>query len=261
MKYSSVPTPLSKFQLKRLFNHSDTLTKMFITIAISTGMRRAEIVNLKLNWLDLKSNTIIHPNTKNGKMRRYEIPIELSKILKKWVLYVRSLYPDTEWLFPNGWKPEEHIKKEHYHKLFSKAREKAGLDMVTPFSDKNYCKYTIHSLRDTFCCILLANGVDIYEIKDLMGHSKVSITERYYAYLPNKNKTETINTIFNSKTSPELNKRDPEVEKEFEGVEVDPIKELQMRLVNDEIGEEEYKRKLNLIGGFVADEEKNSYFG
>jgi integrase len=262
MKYNdSTPTPLTKSQLKRLIENSpNTLGRILIATAIATGMRRAEVVSLELKHINLQERTMLHPKTKGGKRRLYTLPENYVKVLKKWVNIIREYYPDSVWLFPNGWKPEEHIKPHRFNALFSEARIKSKLDIFNPYTKaKGRYKYNIHSLRDTFCCLLLQNGTDIYNVKELMGHSKLDTTLRYYAYLPNKNKTEIINRTFNSDTDSEKDKGDLIAENEYEVNSLDPIKELQFRLINDDITEEEYKRKLNLIGGLVLDDKKNSY--
>lgn len=55
-------------------------------------------------------------------------------------------------------------------------------------------RITFHSSRHTFATLLLANGVDIYTISKLLGHSSISITE-VYAKLMNKDRQTALNKL------------------------------------------------------------------
>lgn len=128
MKYNdSTPTPLTKEQLKKLIENSpNTICRMLIATAIATGMRRSEVVSLELKHINLQDRTILHPKTKGGKRRLYTLPESYIKVLKKWITLLKEYYPNTEWLFPNGWKPENHINPQRFNTLFSEARKKQG---------------------------------------------------------------------------------------------------------------------------------------
>lgn len=43
----------------------------------------------------------------------------------------------------------------------------------------------IHDLRRSFASLLVNANVDIYQIKDLLGHSSVAVTQKAYAHLQN----------------------------------------------------------------------------
>ena len=51
-----------------------------------------------------------------------------------------------------------------------------------------------HMLRHSFASLLLENGVDIYTIKDLMGHTNVRTTQ-IYAHIVNEQKEKAANTL------------------------------------------------------------------
>ena len=40
-------------------------------------------------------------------------------------------------------------------------------------------KVTFHTLRHTYASMLVQKGVDIYQVKELLGHSSIALTERY----------------------------------------------------------------------------------
>ncbi len=51
-----------------------------------------------------------------------------------------------------------------------------------------------HMLRHSFASLLLENGVDIYTIKDLMGHTNVRTTQ-IYTHIVNEQKEKAANTL------------------------------------------------------------------
>jgi site-specific recombinase XerD len=59
---------------------------------------------------------------------------------------------------------------------FNRAIDKLGLNQdITDRRDK----VTFHSLRHTYASQLVQAGVDIYHVKELLGHSTITLTERY----------------------------------------------------------------------------------
>ena len=59
----------------------------------------------------------------------------------------------------------------------------------TKFEGKRF-----HDLRHTFATLLLTNGADLITVKELLGHSSVTITEMYLDALP-KTKQDIVNKI------------------------------------------------------------------
>lgn len=51
-----------------------------------------------------------------------------------------------------------------------------------------------HGFRHSFASLLLENGVDIYTIKDLMGHTNVRTTQ-IYTHIVNEQKEKAANTL------------------------------------------------------------------
>ena len=47
-----------------------------------------------------------------------------------------------------------------------------------------------HALRRTFACNLLADGIDIKMVAELMGHKNIDVTHKYYAQYTSKKRKE-----------------------------------------------------------------------
>lgn len=48
-----------------------------------------------------------------------------------------------------------------------------------------------HSIRDTYATSLIRRGAKIMTVKELLGHSSISVTEKYYLYVFPEDKSET----------------------------------------------------------------------
>ncbi len=135
--------------------------KPIVIMALHTGMRRGEILNLEWAQVDLAKRTILVKNTKSGKDRPLPINETLfSALSKPW-----SQEGKGTLVFPNPatGKPFTELKKS-----FKQACKRAGI------TDLRF-----HDLRHTFASRLVEAGVDIITVRDLLGHFSVRVTERY----------------------------------------------------------------------------------
>ena len=71
-------------------------------------------------------------------------------------------------------------------------------------------KVVFHTLRHTYASWLVQNGVDLYTVKELMGHSTLPMTERY-AHLSKENLKNAVKKLEDRmKTTPKENESQPE---------------------------------------------------
>lgn len=149
-----------KEEEKLMENCSDTL-KPIIAVALNTGMRRAEILGLKWENVDFQAKRIRVEKTKNGRVRF----IPINDDLFKQILNLKSENGQSAFVF------------------FNPATKKPFLDMKTPF--KRACRISgieglrFHDLRHTFATRLAEKGIIMRDIRDLLGHFSVTVTERY----------------------------------------------------------------------------------
>ena len=136
-----------------------------IVFAVLTGLRLGEIVNLK--WEDIileKRKIIVRSNgsfrTKTGKIRTIPIGRELRKLLL-------NVQCKTGLLFRSGNGAQ--FRGEYISKQFKKAVRKCNLDSKLHF----------HSLRHTFGSYLVEQGVSLFHVQQLMGHSSPYVTQIY----------------------------------------------------------------------------------
>lgn len=149
--------------------YTDHLMPM-VLLALNTGMRRSEVFTLEWSDINLTTKTIrIRSEIAKSKSERF-IPINenLQYVLSKW----RSTQSDGQGLvFPNAdGKPFDNIFKSWKSLLKS-----AGIE-----------KFRFHDLRHNFASQLVMKGVDLYTVKELLGHSTITVTERYAHLAPTK---------------------------------------------------------------------------
>ena len=141
------------------------LKDIFLMAAL-TGMRVSEIVHLQWSNIDLEREVIRVENsegftTKSGKGRI----IPLNKLLLDLLISIRP-NQDQSYVFSR--------KGNRYSAGFISHRFKLYIRALGFNEDLHF-----HSLRHTFASWLVQEGVSLYEIQKLLGHSDLKVTEVY----------------------------------------------------------------------------------
>lgn len=142
--------------------------KLIIDLFYTTGIRRAELINLKVSSVDIKNATIKVLGKRNKERIIPLLPVIVDEI--KGYLDQRNVLEtivDTENLFLmlKGVKLNETFVYRIINDYFSTVSEKV--------------KKSPHILRHTFATHLLNNGADINSVKELLGHSSLASTQVY----------------------------------------------------------------------------------
>lgn len=135
----------------------------FIVIGLETGMRRSEILSIRLEDIDLERRRIFIPKAKAG--ARYQ---PITAYLKEFLApYIESAQEGQEWLFP-GKTSSGHT--EWIEKPFRRIVEASGLDPKVVVR---------HTLRHTCITHLVQAGVDLPTVKRISGHKTLAMVEKY----------------------------------------------------------------------------------
>ncbi len=132
-----------------------------VLIAITTGARYGEIVNLKWQHIDFKNNLFHFLDTKNGDDRGVPIPHIVQEELKAFSK-VRSIKSDYIFIRPDG------KKLIYFRNQFDDAVENA-----------NISDFHFHDLRHTAASYLAMNGAGIRELAEILGHKTMAMVQRY----------------------------------------------------------------------------------
>ena len=142
--------------------------KLIVELFYSTGMRRAELINLKLNDISDSQKTIKVLGKRNKERIIPLLPSALNTIAS-YIDYRKSLssIKDVHYLLltEKGAKVYETLVYRVINNYFSKASEKV--------------KKSPHILRHSFATHLLNEGADIKSVKELLGHSSLASTQIY----------------------------------------------------------------------------------
>lgn len=140
--------------------------RLLLTIFYNTGMRLAELVNLRENQVSKNSIKVLG---KGNKERVIPMGPELAALIKEYAEQKPKILenPDTNFLLVN-----EKGKKLYMKYVYLVVKQYLG-DVTT------IDKKSPHVLRHTFATHLTNNGADLNAVKELLGHSSLAATQVY----------------------------------------------------------------------------------
>ena len=170
-----LPVFLNEEEIKNLLNINlitpyDYRNKAMLELLFSTGIRISELINLKIQDIDLINN-VIKVLGKGSKERIIPIDDIATKHLTNYINNYR--YPllkkntNIDYLFINNLGNK--ISRVGFFKFIKKEAVRANIKKdISP-----------HTIRHTFATILLKNGADLRVIQELLGHSDIKTTQIY----------------------------------------------------------------------------------
>jgi len=134
-------------------------------LSLDTGMRAGEIFSLTWENVNMDTGQIRVMDTKSGKNRTAYMTQRVKDMFQ-------ALEDDQGLVFPSNTGG----RVGQISATVVRIIKAIGLnDGITDSRNKA----TFHSFRHTFASRLVANGTDLYTVKELMGHSTLAMTERY----------------------------------------------------------------------------------
>lgn len=184
-------------EFKAIWAHlPNEASRLLATVLVNTGARFGEVAPLRVKHLNFATDEIhiqqrltevglsdsdtrfqTLPGTKGGKGRLVKISKQLMEDLQA---HVRAFSLESEdLLFHKSFvcvgaryteaNPEGYLSKDAWLRTWRQACSRANIG-----------KYPrIHDLRHTHATTLLVNGIDLYEVKERLGHSSIQTTEAY----------------------------------------------------------------------------------
>lgn len=131
--------------------------KLVIYLLIDTGIRLEELLNIKVSNINFSNRTILLEKTKTHRVRIVPFTEGTAFLLKKFI--DNNLFINDKLI---------NLSKSAIESLFRRIKKRLHLNKFCP-----------HMLRHTLATKLHKNSVSLIVIQKIMGHAKVSTTERY----------------------------------------------------------------------------------
>ena len=182
-RFYEIERPRKEYKLPKVISKEDVIKiieatnnikhKCVVELLYGSGLRKSELLNLKITDID-SERMLVHVQNAKGNKDRYTL---LSKnALHDLRLYFKE-YKPNDYLF-EGQKGGKY-SGESILRIVKMAAKKAGLRKnVSP-----------HILRHSFATHLLESGVDLRQIQVLLGHNSSKTTEIYTHVATNTFKT------------------------------------------------------------------------
>jgi site-specific recombinase XerD len=148
------------------YDRSIINSKLILGLGLHCGLRAGEMIGVKIGHVDLHQNRLyVNGETAKGRKSRF-IPLNSYMV----TLLEPHLHSRTHGDPLLVRKEKSPLSYKCLYRMVKTLAQNAGI---------TYKKVTPHTLRHSFATNLKNQGVSIHTIKNLLGHSSVSETERY----------------------------------------------------------------------------------
>jgi integrase len=151
-------------------------------ISLHSGLRAGEIFSLTWGDIDLQRGIMTLRDTKSGRTR----PAFMTEDVKR-ILADKDRGGNDDLIFTDPMGNKIKAMSRSFERIVTDLGFNEGV------TDPRQ-KVVFHTLRHTYASWLVESGVDLYKVQKLMGHSTISLTERY-AHLSNTSLQEAVKAL------------------------------------------------------------------
>ena len=175
VKAPKLPTdPIEPIQIEEIHqllktcqsNYSGVRDKAMMLGLLDTGARAKEFLNINLEDVDLATGAVMIRQGKGRKPRMVFLGRKTIRAIRGYLRYRKDNSPAL-WISTQG----ERMTYSALRCFLRRRAELIGLKSIP----------TPHDFRRAFALVMLRNGVDIFALQKLMGHSDLQILRRYLA--------------------------------------------------------------------------------
>jgi len=178
-KENKLPNVLTVEEVEQIIKHCNNLKHKCILMTLySGGLRRSELINLKITDIDSRRMLIRITQSKGKKDRNTLLSEKLVQLLRDYYRWYKPKY----WLFEGQGGGQ--YSATSIESIFRKALNKSQIKKhATP-----------HTLRHSFATHLLEQGINLRYIQEILGHSSTKTTE-IYTHVSSKQLTKIQNPL------------------------------------------------------------------
>jgi len=170
-----VPRFLSAEEVRELLAATERQSSVFdafrdkaiLSLLVFCGLRRSEILGLRLSNVNLRTGTVAIVGGKGRRSRRVPVCAEAMGAVQDW-LEMRPSDCRHDHVFVCKWGAP--LSKNGLGACLKRALSKTNIQAAG---------VTLHTLRHTFATLLLRGGCDLFSLQQLLGHSRLDTTAIY----------------------------------------------------------------------------------
>lgn len=155
---------LSDDERRRLLEAAGNISaglRLAVLLAITTGMRRAELLSLRWRHIDIERRLITLETTKTGQRRSVPIPTPALAELRE----LSQGKGPADYVWPSPVRPGHY---DRFGTAWRRLRESAQLE-----------NFRWHDMRHTAASYLAMSGASLRDLAEILGHQTLSMVQRY----------------------------------------------------------------------------------
>ena len=164
-KSNALPKVIAKEDVKKMLESIKNIKhKTALGLIYGLGLRRSELLNLRIVDVDSKRMMIYIINAKGNKDRSLPLSEKLLGLIRRYYLQYKPVYYLIE-----GPREGQQYSATSLHNIFKQALKEIHKKPI----------FTLHCLRHSYATHLLESGTDLRYIQELLGHKSSKTTEIY----------------------------------------------------------------------------------
>ena len=173
--------PLTRNEVRALIEAADNLRDtLIIAMLYYLGLRVNELALLKIENVDM-INRVVEVIGKGNKPRKVPYSSRLDRPIYEWLFVERRSYVNcnSNYFFPS--MHDKHLRTNSIYGIVYNAAKKAGIQKVVGrrSNGSKMQKVHPHILRHSFATHAADDGIPLYIIQQMMGHSRLGTTLKY----------------------------------------------------------------------------------